>query len=384
VKAQHPHIPRKQIEEFIKEQTLQQTYTTKKFKGYFKIVSPPKTFQIDLIFKEDHTLLIFVDILSRKMFLNPIKNKTLESITKGVKDLLKDIGEVKGIQSDDEFNKETIKEVFSSKGINYSSVVSKTEHLSKGNKLGIVDTATRTIKRMINKYQDLEGTTKFIDALPELVEIYNNTPHNSLKSKTPDEVYEDEKLQLKLLEEGRKMNSKLESSIDIDIGDYVRKSNDKSKFEKEKKTFTKEIFVVYDKVGFKCQLLNADGEIDDRLYKYTELLKLVPTKAQAFSVVEALDKHYGKKPKPLLKRARDEVEEARKEYKKAKRVRKRLRKEGIDAEEFSMIRKSTRSQTKKVAKRKNPTPQKREAVGVDTHLDSLDSDDEGEVKKARK
>ena len=56
---------------------------------------------------------------------------------------------------------------------------------------------------------DLENTPKFLDALPELVDIYNTTPHSSLKNKTPNQVYDDEKAQRKLIEEGNKVNEKL-------------------------------------------------------------------------------------------------------------------------------------------------------------------------------
>lgn len=49
------------------------------------------------------------------------------------------------VYTDYGFNKKEIKDYFKSKSIRLSSIVSKEEHISKGNRLGIIDTATRTI-----------------------------------------------------------------------------------------------------------------------------------------------------------------------------------------------------------------------------------------------
>ena len=93
--------------------------------------------------------LIFVDVLSRKMFIEPLSSKNMGTIFNGVRKTINKIGKIHSIMSDDEFNKKTYKDLFDSKKIKFSSVVSQTEHLNTGNKLGIVDTATRTIKKLI-------------------------------------------------------------------------------------------------------------------------------------------------------------------------------------------------------------------------------------------
>ena len=341
VKKDFNHIPIKHIKEFIDKQQLQQTYTTKRFKGYFKIIAPPRSFQIDLFFMDQYSahnkktiFLIFVDVLSRKMFIEPLSSKNTGTIFNGVRKTINKIGKIHSIMSDDEFNKKTYKDLFDSKKIKFSSVVSQTEHLNKGNKLGIVDTATRTIKKLIKKYMDLENTPKFLDALPELVDIYNTTPHSSLKNKTPNIVYDDEKAQLKLIEEGKKVNEKISNSIDLNIGDYVRKSTDKSKFEKEKPRFTKSVYVIFDKVFNKYSLIDENGKVDDRLYKHTELLK-IESKGH-YSLMDALDKHYGKTKPRKEKRKIDAVEEA-------KKTARTLKREGIDPKEFKIMSKRLRS-----------------------------------------
>jgi hypothetical protein len=206
VKQQYPLIKRKDIEDFISSKTLQQTFTSKTFKGYYKVVAKPHTFQTDIFFMDEYAsnnksysaFLRMVDILNRKAFVHPMKNKKLESIIQGLNILLQKIGKVNGIESDDEFNQQSVKDLLDSKDISFSSVVSKQEHLSKGNALGIVDTTTRTLKKFIKKFVAQNKSPKFIDYLDELVDAYNETPHSSLDNKTPDKVYADGELQKKI------------------------------------------------------------------------------------------------------------------------------------------------------------------------------------------
>lgn len=296
------------IKEFAQNQTLQQTYTTQKFKGYYKIVAPPKSFQIDIFFKHDKAFLIFVDTLSRKLFIEKLKSRNIDVVLQGIQTIIEKTGQPLAIQSDDEFNKKEIKDWFESQEINFSSVLSKTEHLSQGNKLGIVDTAVRTIKKLINKYMDMTDNPKFESAIDEIVDIYNTTPHSSLKGHTPDDAYRDIKLQAKLYKEGQTHNAQLTKSIDLDIGDYVRKSLDKNKFEKEKQTYSKTVYAIHDILGKKYVLMDENGNIDDRHYKYSQLLKIDPNKTKVFSLYKTLEKKY-RQSNHSKKRRQDEDEE---------------------------------------------------------------------------
>jgi hypothetical protein len=347
VKSSHPHIPTKEARDFIEKQSFQETYTKQKFKGYYKIVAPPKTFQIDIFFMDKYAkqnkfkaFLLFVDILSRKMYVEPLPDRTIQSVKTGIGHILNLTGKIKGVESDDEFNKKELIDLFKSKGLSFSSTVSKEEHLSKGNKLGIVDAATRTIKRLINKYVDMTDNPKFINKLGDLVYIYNTTPHSSLGNLTPDEVWNDPKKQTSILNDGVTHNAKLNKSINLDIGSFVRKSLDKSKFEKEKQNFSKTVYCVYSKVGYKYQLIDENGMVDERLYKYSELL---PTKVGGWSLVDALNKHSGKKSSTKVV-APSKVEITEKEYKRAKQIVKRLRDEGVDVDNSILtVRKAKRT-----------------------------------------
>jgi hypothetical protein len=49
-----PHLTKKSIAEFVSGQELQQITQTTKFKGYYKIVAPPHSFQMDIFFMDKY------------------------------------------------------------------------------------------------------------------------------------------------------------------------------------------------------------------------------------------------------------------------------------------------------------------------------------------
>jgi hypothetical protein len=55
-----------------------------------------------------------------------------------------------------------------------------TMHISKGNKLGIIDRFTRTFKNMLIQYMETYDTRNYSDAVDKLVDSYNNSKHSSI------------------------------------------------------------------------------------------------------------------------------------------------------------------------------------------------------------
>jgi len=282
VRKIHPDISNKEIDEFVESQELQQVNKAKPFKGYYKIVSNLYTYQTDIFYLKQYKytnnnkyiFMIFTDILSKKMFVYPLKSNKKQDILYCLKDFIEH-HKVNGIEGDNEFDLKDIKDYLDSQNKTYSFDIAKVDHFSKGNKLGIVDASVRTIKRLIRNYMLSQDTTKYIKELQNLVNNYNDTPHSSLpKNKTPNEIFDDEDALKSLKSKLEQHNEKLNHKIDLDTGDLVRIATEKNIFEKEKIAFSKELYIVSDVDGYKYKVMDLQGNELKRKYKYFELLKV--------------------------------------------------------------------------------------------------------------
>jgi len=315
VKKLYPEITNKEIDTFLSKQEITQVNKKGTFKGFYKIVAEPNSYQMDIFFFKSYkktnrnydAFFIFVDILSRKMFVYPIKNRKTETLINTLKEFVKDAKEVYLLSGDDEFSNKEIVKFCDDHNIRLTTNVSAEDHFSKGDALGIVDRATRTIKTIIRNFILAHGTTKFIDDLQDLVSNYNDTPHRSLNNKTPDEVYKDKEFQRELYESYNKQNKKLANKVDLDIGDYVRKRVDKGRFDKEQANFSKEIYVISKKVGTKYRIIDADEIEQKRDYKYFELIKVNPDEVEGR--IKTIEKEIVEKQAKIKRKLRKEFGE---------------------------------------------------------------------------
>ena len=283
VRQQHPEIKATTIREFVKKQQLHQVNSKpQNTSNSYKIVDPPHHYQIDLFFLPAFKYsnngvfiyLIILDILSRMMFIYPLKNKSKTQIMDKIIGFHKK-HELKGLAGDDEFNFKSLSDYCEKKNIILSTSVSSEEHFSKyGNKLGIVDAAVKNIKRLIRNFMTTQKTAKYIDVLQDLVSNYNTTPHSSLLKMAPSEVYKDPDFQNVLKQRLESLNADTNKQINLDIGDIVRKAIDKAKFSKEGLKFSPELYTIHDMDGYRYVLQDMDGKIHRRRFKHVELLKV--------------------------------------------------------------------------------------------------------------
>ncbi len=71
---------------------------------------------------------------------------------------LQDVDYVKGVEGDGEFDNTTFKKLNEDKDIQVNTIVAKDNHFTVGDKLGIIDRRTRTLKENIRKYRSSVGT----------------------------------------------------------------------------------------------------------------------------------------------------------------------------------------------------------------------------------
>jgi hypothetical protein len=128
---------------------------------------------------------------------------------------------------------------------------------------------------MILKYILTQDTLDWVSAIPMLIKNYNDTPISFVVGwKTPDEIYENEDLQRQIIDKAEEYNNKIRKEQFLDIGDRVRVLKPKNKLEKEKQYFSKQIYVIVERVGNRYRISNRDTqEILQRVFKFYELYK---------------------------------------------------------------------------------------------------------------
>ena len=173
-------------------------------------------------------LLVVIDIYSRYIFIEPLKNKTALSVL----DAFKKIGETpKNLWVDEgkEFYNKDMKAYCIEKNINMY-------HTYSGLKSVYAERANRTLRDMIYKYLKLNKTKKY--NIDEIVKEYNNKVNRTTKQ-TPHDIYYGDK-------ENKQKVMVRDEEVKFKVGDFVRITKTKNLFEKGyTPKWTQETFEIY-------------------------------------------------------------------------------------------------------------------------------------------
>jgi len=231
VREKHPDFKVKDIKEYLKNQEVNQINTTVNKTYEYKITAPPKTFQMDIFwFKRGETLipvLLLVDILSRKAWAYVLskskKEKRAEVSVKTLQNFKNEVGMIHGLEADNEFSSAAIKKFCADNNIRLDTSVAKEEHISHGNKLGIIDRLVRTLRELIDKYFDITGhrTDNIKDVISSVIDTYNNSSHRTLNNKTPNQVYKDIDNQISRHVTDSLLNQQIYENVPFEVGDKV-------------------------------------------------------------------------------------------------------------------------------------------------------------------
>ena len=284
----HPELKLKDIQEYIKSQEVTQMNTTVNKTYEYKITAPPRTFQIDIFWwKKSDTLipiLLLVDILSRKAFAyvlpKSIKEKRGDTTVKTLQEFKQSVGYIHGLEGDNEFGSAAVKAFCETHNIRLDSSVSKLEHISGGNKLGIIDRLVRTLRELIERYYDILGhkMDSLKDVVATIIGTYNNDNHRTLNNKTPNQVFKDNDNQIARYLNDSVHNQDIYKTVPFKPSDKVRIFEDKGEFAKGKNKFSKEVHSVEGKEGYKIKLSDTT-----RKFKPSELLKINGTVSNPIS-----------------------------------------------------------------------------------------------------
>ena len=282
VRERHPEIKIKEIQEYLKNQEVNQINTTVNKKYEYKITAPPRTFQIDIFWwRRGDTLipiLLLVDILSRKAWAYVLtkskQEKRADVSVKTLQEFQAEVGFIKGLEGDNEFSSAAIKKFCEDNNIRLDTSVSKEEHISNGNKLGIIDRLVRTLRELIEKYFDITGhrTDNIKDVISSVIATYNSSSHRTLKNRSPNQVFKDNDDQIARHLNDSAHNQQVYKSVPFESGQKVRILEQKEKFDKGKQKFSKDVYTVDKKEGYKI-IVNGTT----RKLKPAELLKASTT-----------------------------------------------------------------------------------------------------------
>jgi hypothetical protein len=236
ISADYYGITKEDVQEFLRNQKSYQLHLPSyRPKSVAPVLTngPRKYLQIDLVdmsnyyeFNKPYNyILTIVDIFSKYAWAVPLPNKETTTIVKAIKPILEEI-KPKIIQSDNgsEFISNEFKDMIDDLGIKHLFSMSYTPQSQDQ-----IERFNRTLKRLIFTYLTQNKSKQWAAALSALVENYNNTFYQSIKSK-PVEVfnaYDDELLdyvdkKLKYEANRRVAFDDTKLSFELKPGDQVR------------------------------------------------------------------------------------------------------------------------------------------------------------------
>ena len=250
-------------------------------KASFKITAPPNSFQLDVVFLPQYRsanngidkFLLLVDVQSRKVYAYPLIKNTAKAVLDAYEKFILERGQPPiAVTGDNQFNSSAFRTFNNNLGVNVYTDVAENEHISRyGNKLGVVDSCVRTLKRLIQKQVTLDDDPQWTEFLPAILKTYNSTPHEGINKQTPTSLEGDLQKQIDDHDRDWEYNHRLAggSTFSLKAGDPVRILLAKGQFAKEGPRFSKSIYHIRARSGFRYLV---DGS--DRRFAPHELQKV--------------------------------------------------------------------------------------------------------------
>jgi len=265
----------KEINEFLKNQEINQVNKKPTKHTNLKITAPPRTYQIDIMYYPVGTsfknILLIVDIQSRKAWAYVIFSTSGENILNAYKKIESEVDIINAVEGDNQFSFKAFQEYNNEKNIRIDTSIANDEHISQGNKLGIIDRLVRTLKEMIEKYRSVVSKqTSFSEMLDKIINTYNNQPHRTIKS-TPNDMFNDVSKQNFNNQKDKEYNRMELKKNNISIGADARILESKGKLEKGSQKYSTDLYKLVEREGNRFIVQDADGDKLRRKLKPSEI-----------------------------------------------------------------------------------------------------------------
>ena len=139
--------------------------------------------EADLAFVQDvakendgvNYLLVVIDVLSKYVWVRPMKNKTAHSLLEAFDSILSEGRKLEKLITDKgtQFVNESFQQYLKKKDIQFSKANNEP-------KVSVVERVNRTLKSKLYRYFTAVNSLRYIDVLQDLVDSYNNTYHRSI------------------------------------------------------------------------------------------------------------------------------------------------------------------------------------------------------------
>lgn len=208
-----------------------------------------QTYSIDLadlnLYKQENDgyryIFCVIDIFSRFAWCRPLKNKKAETVLNAFEDVVEESGFIPH-------------KIYADDGSEWKDVFG--EYIKKNNitlyhtysdfHSSIIERFHKSLKDLINRYFTENQTHQWVEILPELLKIYNNRKHRTIKMSPADASKEEnyEKAFENQYGPRSSLNQIVSSDEKFKVGDKVRISRKKNIFEKDGFNWSGEIFTV--------------------------------------------------------------------------------------------------------------------------------------------
>lgn len=247
------------IDSFFEASQIHATYKKPEAGTMYKIAAPPKSFQVDIVlmpsYKNISKFLLLVDVFSRKAFAYVLKSGEMRDVVDASGKFLDEIGRINSITGDNYFDSVYFRKINDTNKIATYFDVAADDHIGgsgKGNRLGIIVRLVRSLKSYMSRYKLVYEDNNWPKYLDEIVQMYNNLPHRSLKGKTPEEVFMDDRLNSEDYVDRVTHNTKVNAKFEV--GDQVRILEPKRLFGKEGPVLSSKVYFIEANVGYKYKL----------------------------------------------------------------------------------------------------------------------------------
>lgn len=188
-------------------------------------------------------LLVVIDIFSRFLWVQPLKNKTGKEVVEGFKHILQSGRKCKKLRTDKggEFTNKFMKEYLKNQNIYFFTTQ------NSDTKANYAECVIQTLKSRIYRYFTKNRTKRYVDVLNEFVQSYNKTPHTSLGFTSPRDVTKANEADVWAYQYLKpvKIKSFKRTPFQLKADDMVRISHENAVFKRAyNEQFSKEIFKV--------------------------------------------------------------------------------------------------------------------------------------------